>query len=189
LLDRLRGRLNDALMRVGSAAAAVLPSPTAWTFVGLVFALLAGIAYSLSSPLMVALAGVAILASGFFDVVDGAVARVTASATKRGAFFDSTLDRLGEFIIYAGILLGRLVPPIIVLLALALSLLVSYARAKADSLGYNLAGVGVGERSERLLVLAISSIVGLLYFGVLLVVVLAGFTFVERVYRISISPS
>lgn len=186
MLDRLRGQLNAALIRIGSAAARVLPSPTAWTFVGLLFALLAAVAYSLSGPLLVSVAGAAILVSGFFDVVDGGVARATGRTTKRGAFFDSTLDRLGEFAIYAGILLGGIVPPITILLALALSLLVSYTRAKADSLGYSLAGVGVGERSERLLVLAISSIVGLLYYGLIIVVLLAGFTFAERVYRVSV---
>jgi len=142
LLDRLRGRLNAGLTRMGSAAAVALPSPTAWTLLGLLFAILAGVAYSVQGHLLVAVAGVAILVSGLFDIIDGAVARITGSTSKRGSFLDSTLDRFGEFIIYTGVLLSGLVPPIIVLLALALSLLVSYARAKADSLGYSLAGGG-----------------------------------------------
>jgi hypothetical protein len=57
---------------------------------------------------------------------------------------------------------------------------VSYSRAKGDALGVKLAGVGVGERSERLLILAVSSLLGLVGWGVLIVIVVAGYTFIER---------
>jgi archaetidylinositol phosphate synthase len=115
--------------------------------------------------------------------VDGAVARAAGKASKRGAFLDSTLDRVADAVIFVGILAGGYAPPLYVLLALSLSLLVSYARARAESLGVGLAGVGVGERSERLLVLALASMVGYVQWGVVLVALLAGFTFVERTYR------
>jgi archaetidylinositol phosphate synthase len=110
---------------------------------------------------------------------------VVGRVSKRGAFLDSTLDRLAEVAIYLGLLVGGFSTGPWVLLALSLSLLVSYTRAKADSLGMSLSGVGIGERSERLLVLAFSSILGLTYWGVVLVAVIAGFTFVERAYRAS----
>ncbi len=185
MLDRLRGRLASELLRIGSGASKILPSPTAWTFIGVLVAVLSSVAFASASVTGEILGGVGIVLSGLFDVIDGAVARAADRMSKRGSFLDSTLDRITEFLIYLGILVGGLVPPVLVLLALSLSLLVSYARAKADSLGYNLAGVGVGERSERLIVLAISSILGLLTYGVAVVIVLAAFTLAERVYRIS----
>lgn len=130
-----------------------------------------------------------ILVAGWFDIVDGAVARVTGRVSKRGAFLDSTLDRVAEVAIFMGILAGGLASPLMLLLALSLSLLVSYTRAKADSLGTSLSGVGIGERSERLLILAVASILGLADWGVILVAVIAGITFAERTYRASRSLS
>ena len=123
------------------------------------------------------------LVAGWFDIVDGAVARVTGRTSKRGAFLDSTLDRVAEIALFGGIMLGGSSAPILVLLALSFSLLVSYTRAKGDALGVALSGVGIGERSERLLILAITSILGLLYWGVVLVIVVALFTFLERTGR------
>ena len=128
------------------------------------------------------LGGVLILVSGWFDIVDGAVARATGRVSARGAFVDSTLDRVAEVALFMGILLGGYANPTAVLLALSFSLLVSYTRAKGDALGVKLAGVGIGERSERLLILAGSSFLGLLGWGVLLVIAVAFFTFVERSY-------
>jgi archaetidylinositol phosphate synthase len=185
VLDRLRGRLNSALLGIGAGAARLLPSPTAWTILGVLFALLASYSYSLGGGLHAVLAGALVLVSGFLDVVDGAVARVTNRVSKRGAFLDSTLDRVGEVALYVGILLGAYAAPLWTLLALALSLLVSYARAKADSLGVGLAGIGVGERPERLIVLVAASLLGYVQYGILLVILLAGVTFLQRVYRVS----
>ncbi len=185
MLDRLRSRLNSYFVSLGNAFAKVVLSPTVWTFVGFVFALLAGAAYWSSGRGGEFAAGVLILASGFFDIVDGAVARVTGRVSKRGAFLDSNLDRAAEVAIYFGLLAGHFSTGLLVVLALSFSLLVSYARAKGDSLGVSLSGVGVGERSERLLVLAFSSLVGYTYWGVVVVVVIAGFTFAERVFRAS----
>ncbi len=187
MLDRVRARLNAYLVALGRTFASVVLSPTIWTFVGLVFAVLAGAAYWSSGYAGELTAGVLILVSGFFDIVDGAVARVTGKISKQGAFLDSTLDRLAEVAIFFGLLEGGFSTGPFVLLALSFSLLVSYTRAKADSLGTSLSGVGIGERSERLLVLAFASILGYAYWGVLIVIVLAVFTFVERTYRASVS--
>ncbi len=185
MLDRIRSRLASYLVVLGKTFAGVVLSPTIWTFTGLVFAVLAGTAYWSSGYAGGLAAGVLILISGFFDIVDGAVARVTGRVSKRGAFLDSTLDRLAEVAIYFGLLMGGFSTGPLVLLALSFSLLVSYTRAKADSLGVSLSGVGIGERSERLLVLAFSSILGYAYYGVIIVIFLAAFTFVERTYRAS----
>jgi archaetidylinositol phosphate synthase len=182
VLDRLRGSLGAVLASLGSKAAKVIPSPTPWTLVGFAFAFLAFIFYGGGNQ---TLAGLLVVLAGFFDVLDGAVARATGKISARGAFLDSTLDRVSEMLIFLGILLGNYVAPFFVLLALALSLLVSYARAKGDALGVNLAGIGVGERSERFVVLIITSLLGIVALGVLIVVVLALLTFVERTIRVS----
>ncbi len=160
-------------------------SPTSWTVVGLLFALLSGISYAYISGVGQLIGGLLIIVSGFFDLVDGAVAKATKRMSKRGAFLDSTLDRVGEVAIYTGILLGGLSSSLWVVLALSFSLLVSYTRARAESLGTSLSGIGIGERSERLLGLALLSILGFTSYGVIFVAAIAGYTFLERTYRAS----
>ncbi len=183
MLDRLRARLESNLASVGKWFARLAPSPTSWTFVGLVVSVLAAYSYSTSGLTGGILGGILVLVAGWFDIVDGAVARVTGRASKRGAFLDSTLDRVAEVALFSGVLLGGYASPILILVALSLSLLVSYTRAKGDALGVSLSGVGVGERSERLLILAVLSMVGLVFWGVVLVLVVALYTFLERTFR------
>ncbi len=183
MLDRLRTKLESYLNAVGVSFSRVGPSPTSWTAVGLLLSVVAALAYSGAQYGGQAVGGLLVLASGWFDIVDGSVARVTGRTSKKGAFLDSTLDRVAEVAIFGGILLGGYVPPIYVLVGLAASLLVSYTRAKGDALGVALSGVGIGERSERLLILAVSSLLGLVGWGVGLVIVVALYTFLERTYR------
>ena len=183
MLDRLRARLDKSLLSVGLTLSKTGLSPTSWTIVGLLVSFAAGGAYWSSGYRGEIAGGLLVLLSGFFDLVDGAVARATSSVSKRGAFLDSTLDRVAEVAVFSGILLGGFANPLWVLLALSLSLLVSYTRAKADSLDVSLSGVGIGERSERLLALSILSIIGFAGFGVIVVGLLAAVTFLERVSR------
>ena len=183
MLDRLRGRFEEYLRLIGEWFSRVEASPMAWTIVGLAFSALSGVAYSHSGYNGQLSGGILILTAGWFDIVDGAVARVTGRVSSRGAFLDSTFDRVAEVIIFLGILVGGLAPPVLVLIALSLSLLVSYTRAKGDALGIRLSGVGIGERSERLLILAVASLAGYAGWGVTLVAVAAGYTFLERTFR------
>ena len=99
--------------------------------------------------------GILLLVSGFFDMVDGQVARVTGKTSKKGEYLDSMFDKISEVAIFLGILVGGYAEPYLVLLAITLSLLVSYARAKSDLINIKLQGIGIGERAERLLVIAI----------------------------------
>ncbi|MGH9920954.1 MAG: CDP-alcohol phosphatidyltransferase family protein [Nitrososphaerales archaeon] len=182
MLDRLRGSLGNALASMGRSASKVVPSPTAWTVVGLLFAFLASVFYGVGHPF---LGGLSLAASGFFDVLDGAVARATGRTSQRGAFLDSTLDRVSEVVVFLGILVGAYASPSLVLVTLSLSLLVSYTRAKGDALGVSLAGIGVGERSERLVVLIVTSLLGIVGIGVVIVALLALITFVQRTLKVS----
>jgi len=186
LLDRLRGSLKGRLESAGKAAARVIPSPTTWTIIGLFFAFLAFVFYGRVHPVI---GGLMVVIAGLFDVIDGAVARATGKVSSRGAFLDSTLDRVSELVIYLGILVGGYVSPFIVLLVLSFSLLVSYTRAKGDALGVSLAGIGVGERSERLLVLILASLLsafGLVFLriGILVILALAFITFIQRTVKV-----
>jgi CDP-diacylglycerol--glycerol-3-phosphate 3-phosphatidyltransferase len=116
-------------------------------------------------------AGVLVLAFGIFDLFDGALARATGKTSKLGAFLDSTFDRAGEAIVYLGIAAGSLANDdrnaVLAAAAMAASFLVSYVRAKAESLGYSagsgLMNVGLAPREVRLVILAF----GLLLAGVL----------------------
>lgn len=185
MLERTRVKLQQYFVILGEFFAKARLAPTAWTVVGLVASIAAAWYFYSGGYRGQLYGGLLFLASGFLDLVDGAVARATGRTSGRGAFLDSTLDRLGEVAVYLGILLGGYAPSTWVLLTLSLSLLVSYTRARAESLGSSLSGVGIGERSERLLVLAVSAVFGYVGWGVALVGVLAGVTFVERTYRAS----
>lgn len=183
MLNRLRERLDVYFSTLGKSLAKTGISPTGWTVVGVVVSLLSAGSFWSSGYRAELLGGLLILASGFFDLADGAVARATAKMSKRGAFLDSTLDRVAEVAIYLGILAGGFSNQYAVILALSFSLLVSYTRARAESLGTSLSGIGIGERSERLLVLSVSAILGIVGYGVVLVAAMAAFTFIERTYR------
>ncbi len=182
MLDNLRTSLAAVFAYIGRGASKAIPNPTAWTALGLLLAALAAALFARGAPLE---AGLALAGSGFLDIVDGAVARATGRTSQTGAFLDSTLDRVSEVLIYLGILVGGLASPPLVLVALSLSLLVSYARAKGDALGVSLAGVGVGERSERLVVLIVAALAGAVWLGVAVVLVLALVTFVQRAVRVT----
>ena len=93
------------------------------------------------------------------DVLDGAVAKASGTASPRGAFFDSVADRFTDALLFMGVAwhLTNTNPGRIVLLPMAimgLSMLISYERAKAESLGYDAKG-GLMERAERIIVLAL----------------------------------
>lgn len=132
-------------------------SPTAFNLLGVAFGVLAGVCFASG---LVNLGGWAVLLGGAADVLDGRIARAREMANERGAFLDSTLDRFAE----VGALVGLAVMFRESALALALvatalggSLLVSYARARGESLGV-VCKVGVMQRAERLLLLGFGGI-------------------------------
>lgn len=183
MFNNLRGRIAPALHAVGRAFAAAGLPPTFWTCVGLALAAAAAAAYGLGASWQhAALAGGAlVLASGFFDIVDGQVARVAGKASRRGAFLDSVFDKVAEVAVFGGILAGGLADGRLVLLAACLSLLVGYTRSRAESLGVQLSGIGIGERAERMLVLAVVGMAGFVEVAVAAVAALAGITLVQRI--------
>jgi CDP-diacylglycerol---glycerol-3-phosphate 3-phosphatidyltransferase len=104
-------------------------------------------------------AGWLVFTSGIADVFDGEVARATNTADARGAFLDSTLDRFSEFFAFIGLAwyFASGWQAVAIVVALGGSLLVSYARARGESVGV-LCKVGIMQRAERMLLLGIASI-------------------------------
>ena len=101
--------------------------------------------------------GLVLAFAGFFDIFDGALARASGKVYRYGAFLDSTVDRYSEGVVYLGILIYFLgqhdgFRPIIVLIAMAGSFLVSYVRARAQSLGFT-CDVGILARPERVVII------------------------------------
>ncbi len=180
MLNNLRNTLQPVLEKIGKAFASTGLSPNFWTFVGFLFALASAVVYGLNIEFGLIIGGILLLVSGFFDMIDGQVARVTGKTSKKGSYLDSMFDKIAEVAIFLGLLIGGYAEPYLVVLAITLSLLVSYARAKSDALNINLQGIGIGERAERLLVIAIIGIIGYIEPAVMIVVVIAGITLIQR---------
>ena len=181
LLNNLRDSLQPHLEKIGSIFASTGISPNGWSCIGLAFAFASAFIYGMNMEFALIIGGVVLLVAGFFDIVDGQVARVSQKITKTGGFLDSVFDKIAEVAIFLGILVGGFAEPYLVFLAIALSLLVSYTRSKAESLGIKLQGIGIGERAERLLVIAIIGIIGFMEYAVIIVIIIAGITFIQRI--------
>ncbi|HID96203.1 MAG TPA: CDP-alcohol phosphatidyltransferase family protein [Candidatus Latescibacteria bacterium] len=135
-------------------------------------------------------AGIMCLVAGLFDFLDGQVARASHRGTKFGALLDSTLDRYSEAFIFLGIAIYLLrtswvVTKIVLLFALAGSLMVSYVRARAEGLGVE-CQVGLMQRTERTIMIALGAIFGRA--GLIVVIwgiaILANYTVVERMWHL-----
>ena len=180
VLNNLRDKLRPYLEKIGRGFASTGLSPNFWTSTGLAFALISAIVYGLGIEYGLIFGGILLLVSGFFDMVDGQVARVTGKTSKKGSYLDSMFDKISEVAIFLGILVGGYAEPYLVMLAITLSLLVSYARAKSDAINIKLQGIGIGERAERLLAIAIIGIIGYMEIAVIIVVIIAGITLIQR---------
>ena len=181
MLNNLRDSLKPVLQKIGKSFAATGLSPNVFTGIGLALAFVSSIIYGIGFEFSLILGGIALLASGFFDIVDGQVARVSQKVTRVGGFLDSVFDKIAEVAIFLGILVGGFAEPYLVFLAITFSLLVSYTRSRAESLGVKLQGIGIGERAERLLVIAIIGIIGFMEYAVIIVIVIAAITFIQRI--------
>jgi archaetidylinositol phosphate synthase len=192
LLNKLRNLLEPTLTRIGATFASTGLSANFWTGLGLAVSVLAAIAYTSNAfvnldwtpwNFAAVIGGIFLLVSGFFDIVDGSVARITKRISNKGAFLDSVFDKIAEVIIFAGIALGQLADSFWCLVALGLSLLVSYTRARAESLGGKLKGIGIGERAERLLIIAIIGMIPVreaMQWAMIIVSIVAGITLAQR---------
>ncbi|MEO5705119.1 MAG: CDP-alcohol phosphatidyltransferase family protein [Candidatus Limnocylindrales bacterium] len=154
-----RQRVRDLATPIARALGRLGLTPNTLTMIGFLGTCLAAVAAAYGWWLA---AGVLVLAFGIFDLFDGALARATGRTTKLGAFLDSTFDRAGEAIVYVGIAVGCLAAgfalgAILSATAMGAAFMVSYTRAKAESLGFTpgtgMANVGLAPREVRLVLL------------------------------------
>ena len=133
-------------------------------------------------------AGVLYLIAGILDLLDGILARLIGTPTRFGAFLDSTIDRAAEGIVFAAIgyrfaLEGAAIDAGVVVLALLGSFLVSYTRSRAQALGAE-CRVGIATRAERVVLVAVGLVAGLLTQVIYLVALLTAITVVQRVMHV-----
>lgn len=189
--------LIQSLIRAGVA-------PNTITTVGAVVVVGSAVAFGAG---WIRTGGVLLLLSGLLDTLDGDVARAAGQATKFGAFYDSTLDRLGDGVTFIGVATYLLTTPgvrmpvlgaVLCMVAVLSSLLVSYARARAEGLGLD-CKVGLVQRAERILLIGLpASLFGPGQEGLLLLAVVAllalgsTYTVIQRflyVHRTASAPS
>lgn len=162
-------------------------TPNHVSILGLLLAFLSAVTYWQwhFHPFLLILAPLLMLASGLLDALDGAIARIYGETTKFGGFFDSLLDRYADAVILCGIILGGLTEVSWGLAALMGSLLVSYARARAEAAGVKMESVGLAERAERIVILALASFLSYVWldalkWSMLILAILTNLTVVQR---------
>jgi archaetidylinositol phosphate synthase len=187
MLTKLKKKIQGMLSAEAKAAHKIGLTPNIVSAIGFVLAFLSAAAYALSQgqPLMLILGLVLLMASGFCDTLDGVLARTFQQASVFGGFLDSLLDRYADAAAYTGIIIGGLCNPIIGLIALAGSFMVSYSRAKAEAVGIKMESIGIAERPERIIILAAATIAAVFWLpslniGIILLAVLSNFTVLQR---------
>lgn len=194
MLTKLKKKVQQMLAAEAQAAHKIGLTPNMLSAIGLALSLFSAVAYAMAQnqPLLLLLAIILLLASGFCDTLDGVLARTHQQTSVFGGFFDSLLDRYADATVYAGVIIGGLCDPIWGLIALAGSLLVSYSRARAEAVGIKMESVGVAERAERMIILAAASVAAIFWLpalniGIILLAVLSNLTVLQRglhVYRV-----
>jgi archaetidylinositol phosphate synthase len=187
VLTKLKQRAQSWLTSEAALLHRLGLTPNHVSIFGLILALLSAVTYWQWQlhPLLLIVAPLLMLASGLLDALDGVIARIYGEATKFGGFFDSLLDRYADAVILCGIMLGGLTEVSWGLAALMGSLLVSYARARAESAGVKMESVGLAERAERIVIVALASFISYVWldalkWSILLLAILTNLTVVQR---------
>ena len=187
MLTHLKKRIQALFTKEAKLLYDVGMTPNKITAVGLSCATLASFFYLTwhHNHFFLVVAPILLLLSGFFDILDGIVARTHQKTTIYGAFLDSLADRYVDTLIFATLIVSGLCDIYGGLTALIGSVLVSYTRAKAESLGVKMEAVGLMERAERIIVLSIASFLTFfwgvaLYWGVIILAVLTNLTVLQR---------
>jgi phosphatidylglycerophosphate synthase len=202
ITPELRARVRGIAVPIALALGRLGLTPNALTVIGFGIAVMAGVAASRQAWL---LAGLLVIVGGIFDLFDGALARATNRVSRLGGFLDSVFDRAGEACLYLGIAFGFLLEGherVVILAAgaMAASFMVSYTRAKSESLGFTpgtgMANVGLAPREVRLVLLTIGLFVSsaldadrVMSITLGLIGVLATITAIQRILHVVRQPS
>jgi len=187
VLTKLKKQVQTALTSTANLFHNLGLTPNHVSILGIIFSLIAAVVYSqwqINRAFLI-LAPILMLISGLLDALDGVIARVHGKATTFGAFFDSMLDRYSDAIVLCGIIVGGLTNLAWGLAALVGSMMVSYARARAEAAGVKMESVGLAERAERIVLVGFASIVSYFWvdalnWSILLLAVLTNFTVLQR---------
>jgi len=160
-------------------------SPNVVTVTGLILNI--GVAWVLAQGHM-RLGGLLAALVGLLDALDGALARLTGQKSRFGAFLDSFVDRLCEAVLYLGLLIfytrhGARQEIMLIYAAIVGSLLISYARARAEGLGLE-CKVGLLTRMERIAILSLALILNRMSIALWILAILTNFTALQRVYHV-----
>ena len=182
LTDRMRVIFKGVLDPIGAFLNKLGLTPNTMTILGLIGNIIG--AYFLARGDML-IGGILILLMGPVDALDGTMARLRGQTTQFGAFVDSVSDRYSELVIFLGLLVFYLqrqdwVTAVVVYLAAAGSVLVSYVRARGQSLGYD-TKVGILTRAERYMVLGPALILNLPWLAAWIIAILANLTAFQRI--------
>lgn len=165
-------------------------SPNVLTFVGLVINVAAALLFGFASadnnqPRLFLYAGLVIIGAGIFDMVDGRVARATNQVTEFGGFFDSVIDRYSDVALFFGLLVyyaraNRFFYVVLVAFVMTSSLMVSYARARAENM-IPKCKVGFMERPERIVLVIIGAVFNRMAPVLWVLAVLSTITVIHRI--------
>jgi CDP-diacylglycerol--glycerol-3-phosphate 3-phosphatidyltransferase len=185
LSDFLRKIFKNVLNPIGSFLNKLGITPNMMTLLGLVGNIFAAV--FLTNGKFVT-GGIIILALGPFDALDGTMARLRGEPTRFGGFVDSVTDRYSELFILGGVLIYFLhqqndTAVILTYLSAAGSVLVSYIRARAESLGFD-AKVGLMTRVERVIILSVFFILNLPEVALWILAIFTNFTALQRIWRV-----
>ena len=192
--ERIGAWVRRYMLYVGAWFASVGITPNMATLIGLALNGIVAVILALGNPV---LGGVLLLFASAFDMVDGAIARSTNAVSSFGGFFDSTIDRYSEIVVYIGLLVwlnqtgDDHVGAVLILVAATGALMISYARARAEAIGYG-ASVGLVARPERVVLLAICLILSQPLWALWVLAILTHVTAVWRiihVYRLAIADA
>ncbi|HUV27912.1 MAG TPA: CDP-alcohol phosphatidyltransferase family protein [Anaerolineales bacterium] len=183
--DQMRVRFRGILDPIGAFLNRIGFMPNTMTILGLLGNTIG--AYFLSQGKMT-YGGLIIFAMGPVDALDGTMARLRGEPSEFGAFVDSVVDRYSELVIFGGLLIyyaqqGNWTAALVTYLAASGSVLVSYVRARASSLGYD-TKVGILTRMERYLVLAPTLVFNIPLVGLWIIAILANITALQRIWDI-----
>lgn len=194
MLTKLKQKVQQALSSEAKVAHKIGLTPNRVTIIGFALALLAAASYTVTTQtqttwLLVAV--IFLMASGFCDTLDGILARTYQQASIFGGYLDSILDRFADAFVLAGIIISGTCNLIAGIAALASSLMVSYSRARAEAAGIKMESIGIAERPERIIILAVTSLTAIFWFpalniGIIVIAIVASFTVLQRgvhVYR------
>lgn len=168
LRQRVRGLATPIAVGFGRLGL----TPNHLTLIGFGISIVAAVAAGMQAWLV---GGFLLIVGGVFDLFDGALARATGKASKLGAFMDSVFDRAGEAVVYIGIAAACAAVDfgpgaILSASAMASAFMVSYVRAKAESLGFTagtgMAAVGLAPREVRIVILTLGLLLAGLSGGV-----------------------